>query len=457
MGKAMRMRVSGRRRDGFSLLEISLVLAIIAVIIGGGITMFSASLQARQYQETQMKMKALQQALYNFRLANNRVPCPADITIAPTAANFGIEAANPGVCTEGTPQANFAGGTVSTNTVTYVKTDTTTEGSWVGVYGADGYFIAGVGSSLPAYLISQPSSGITTTSYSNPCGTIPCVQKAPPNQGVRVATAWTTTTVFTVPLNTNVVPPTTKQVAWYMFDYNNGGGGELDNTIVASDATTGVVLDVRTIPLTSTGKWVVYAVSGDIKFTFINPNTLWLYASASAEMFDPSGIAAPTDYGTMIEGMVPTAALGLPDAYAFDGWGHRIEYAVSTPGTGYNAFSTITASDSTTRLTVNDASGNARTTNAMYVLLSAGPNGYGAFPRIGGSTRIQTGGVNVNEQNNCDCNNTGPGGAIAATTFDGVFVQKLPTQDPTTPNHTNDFDDIVVYGRRGIELRSPKE
>jgi hypothetical protein len=75
----------------------------------------------------------------------------------------------------------------------------------------------------------------------------------------------------------------------------------------------------------------------------------------------------------------------------------------------------------------------------MNVVINAGPNGYGAYPHIGGTTRIQT------------------GGTIAATAFDGIFVQALATQDPTTPNHTNDFDDIVVYGRRGIDLRSPTE
>ncbi|MEI6730414.1 MAG: hypothetical protein WCL30_04075, partial [Pseudomonadota bacterium] len=36
-----------------------------------------------------------------------RLPCPGDLTLAENTANFGIEAANKGSCTGGTPAANF--------------------------------------------------------------------------------------------------------------------------------------------------------------------------------------------------------------------------------------------------------------------------------------------------------------------------------------------------------------
>ena len=84
------------RRRGFTLLEMSIVLVIIAVVVGGGMTIFSGSLQKRQLQETQFKLKAIQKALLDYRITYNRIPCPADVTLAlPTLTvptYFGFEA-----------------------------------------------------------------------------------------------------------------------------------------------------------------------------------------------------------------------------------------------------------------------------------------------------------------------------------------------------------------------------
>ena len=114
----------------------------------------------------------------------------------------------------------------------------------------------------------------------------------------------------------------------------------------------------------------------------------------------------------------------------------------------------IPVSDTGTRFTVNNSAGTAATTKAAYVLISFGPDGFGAYPRSGGATRIDTLSTNTYQKNNCDCQDSS--GSIATTAFDGVFVQKPATQDSTTPNHTNDFDDIVVYATRQ-ELASPTE
>ena len=57
-------------------------------------TIFAASLQKGAMQETQMKLKAIQKALFDFRIANNRIPCPADVTLALTDPNFAIEGCN---------------------------------------------------------------------------------------------------------------------------------------------------------------------------------------------------------------------------------------------------------------------------------------------------------------------------------------------------------------------------
>lgn len=249
------------RVTGFTLLEMSIVLVIIAVIAGGGATIFSASLQKQQLDETKQKLQVIQKALLDYRRAFNRIPCPARADILISAQYFGQETANPGTCMGGVPAANFSS-------------------------------------------------------------------------------------------------------------------------------------------------------------------------------------------GENVQGMVPTKTLGLPDEYALDGWGRRIFYAVDRRATtATTAFTTIAISDTTTRFTVKDASGTSITTKAIYVLLSAGLNGHGAYQR-NGAARINAGSTNTDEQDNCDCDDE-----AVATGLDGIFIQKLPTQDASDATVRNNFDDIVVYGLRR-DLRS---
>ena len=91
------------RAKGFTLLEMSIVLAIIAVVMGSGLAIFSAALEKQQLQQTNAKLAAIQKALLTYRTANNRIPCPADITYPYASQYFGVEGENPGNCTTGTP------------------------------------------------------------------------------------------------------------------------------------------------------------------------------------------------------------------------------------------------------------------------------------------------------------------------------------------------------------------
>ncbi len=93
-------------KKGFTLLEMSIVVTIIAVLAGGGVAVFMVSLQRFQLQETYDKMQAIQQALYQYRVAFNRLPCPADIKQPLDGRNFGVEAENHSTC-DGTPSATF--------------------------------------------------------------------------------------------------------------------------------------------------------------------------------------------------------------------------------------------------------------------------------------------------------------------------------------------------------------
>lgn len=321
----------GKRKNsrGFTLLELSIVLVIIATIMGGIMLVFNQSLDRKQEKETQMKMAAIQKALLDFRLAFNYIPCPADVTqnMDATSNNYyGVKAANPGFCTGGTPAANFA----------------TAGGSFTGSTTNASAIVTGIGS----------TAGLSV--------------------GMLLS-----------------------------------GTGLAAGTAIASiDSATQITLNVAA--------------------TATNSGTT-------------------ISYNFIAGGMVPTKSLQLPDDYAIDGWGHRIMYMVDVNLTADGGFANVPVNDTATnRITVNDASGIPKTTSAVYLLLSYGRNGHGAYPQAGGSTRLANYiSADADELTNCHCN-----ASAAAAGFSSVFVQK--------PSLDGAFDDIVLYGTRA-DLRGSSE
>ena len=96
-----------RARLGFTLIELSVVLVIISLLTSAGLTLGMAMIERERVTQTNRKLDAIEEALLSYRKSISRLPCPADITQAITAANFGVEAATPGTCWGGSPAANF--------------------------------------------------------------------------------------------------------------------------------------------------------------------------------------------------------------------------------------------------------------------------------------------------------------------------------------------------------------
>jgi len=75
---------------GYSLLEISLALIIISILAGSSIYMFSNSIKLTRYADTKNKIIEIKQSLNKFFKQNNRLPCPAQLNIPESNANFGL-------------------------------------------------------------------------------------------------------------------------------------------------------------------------------------------------------------------------------------------------------------------------------------------------------------------------------------------------------------------------------
>lgn len=66
-----------RRRGGFTLVEVMVVLVVIAVLASGLVLPLAAQLQSRRYEEARRAMDEARDALLGFAAAHGRLPCPA--------------------------------------------------------------------------------------------------------------------------------------------------------------------------------------------------------------------------------------------------------------------------------------------------------------------------------------------------------------------------------------------
>ena len=118
-----------------------------------------------------------------------------------------------------------------------------------------------------------------------------------------------------------------------------------------------------------------------------------------------------------VRGMVPVTTLGIPEILSLDGWGRRFSYVVDEDVTDLAGYGVDTPD-----IIVENASGTDYTTSAAVMVLSHGPNGYGAW--TGKGIALGTTGAGTPELENTN------------STTDSEYVDVYPTST---------FDDIVLY------------
>ena len=79
------MRPDADRSLGFTLVEMAMVLLIVGLLLGGGLSVISTQIEQQKIKDTQKVLEDAREALIGFAAANGRLPCPA------SAASNGIE------------------------------------------------------------------------------------------------------------------------------------------------------------------------------------------------------------------------------------------------------------------------------------------------------------------------------------------------------------------------------
>lgn len=146
----------------------------------------------------------------------------------------------------------------STSAAAYVGTDTTTQGSWKGVYGADGYNIVNDSTNYPAYAQVVPSgegSWTWAASTSDPRALLKAASASD-----RIAATWYgNSDTFTIDIN--LTDGLTHRVALYVVDWDSTTRIE---TVEVRDTTSNALLDSRTASSFNGGQYLVWNVSGHV-------------------------------------------------------------------------------------------------------------------------------------------------------------------------------------------------
>jgi hypothetical protein len=175
----------------------------------------------------------------------------------------------------------------------FVKTDSTTGGSWKGVYGADGYNIVNDTASYPAY-VSAAASGNSSYTWVNSTTDTRALQKASSTTG-RIAACWYSFGAFNIDLQFN--DSKTHQVALYLLDWDNYNGRSERVDILDSNNN---LLDSRSASGFVGGQYLVWNLSGHVVVRITNTNGA-SNGALSGLLFGPGGAIPPTNAAAFVK------------------------------------------------------------------------------------------------------------------------------------------------------------
>lgn len=165
-------------------------------------------------------------------------------------------------------------------TAEFIKTDSTTIGTYTGVYGSDGYDVVNASVNLPSYAKIYNVSGTAYTWDSN-TSQLNALQDSP-GSTTRIA-ACDYEQYPHMGFNLDLTDGKTHQVALYVLDWDSQHRAE---TIQITDTYTGKLLDSENVSNFTSGKYLVWDLSGDVQFEVSNAGGL--NEVMSGLFFDPA-------------------------------------------------------------------------------------------------------------------------------------------------------------------------
>ena len=168
--------------------------------------------------------------------------------------------------------------TASLTSASFVGTDTTTQGNWQGVYGADGYNVVNNTASYPSYAVVTPGGQANWTWATSTIDPRGLQQGADPS--ARIAACWYAPTSFTIDVNLTDGNPHT--LAVYTVDWDSTTRAV---SLTVRDASSGAVLDTETVSSFNSGRYTIWQITGHVMITVTQ--TGQTNAVVSGLFFDP--------------------------------------------------------------------------------------------------------------------------------------------------------------------------
>ena len=87
-----------RKESGFSLVELSMVLAISGMLFSSGLIAYQSLLSSSQAKASQENIDAVYKAIGNYLITNRKLPCPASLTVPESDPTYGSSIGSDGDC-----------------------------------------------------------------------------------------------------------------------------------------------------------------------------------------------------------------------------------------------------------------------------------------------------------------------------------------------------------------------
>jgi uncharacterized Rmd1/YagE family protein len=157
----------------------------------------------------------------------------------------------------------------SSSSAAFVKSDTSSQGNWKGVYGADGFNVVADAVNYPSYALVTPS-GQSTYVWGASAFDVRALQKSAAGSTDRIAATWFSGTQFSV--DVKLTDGQTHQFALYAMDWDGYNGGRSERIDIVDD-NTGTVLNSQTISAFQNGVYLVWNLTGSVtvRVTNLNP------------------------------------------------------------------------------------------------------------------------------------------------------------------------------------------